>query len=77
LASLENLSEACVVFYGDRLVSLVVFGSVGRKTVRPDSDIDILIVANDQGSEEAQEIVKLALKGMLRQVGVELQNGTM
>lgn len=31
--------------YGDRLVSLVVFGSVGRGTMRPDSDIDLLIVA--------------------------------
>jgi len=33
--------------YGDRLVSLVVYGSVGRGTMRPDSDIDLLIVADD------------------------------
>lgn len=32
--------------YGERLVSLVVYGSVGRGTMRPDSDIDILIVAD-------------------------------
>ena len=31
-------------FYGDRLVSLVVFGSVGRRTCRPDSDIDVLLL---------------------------------
>jgi predicted nucleotidyltransferase len=31
--------------YGDRLVSLVVFGSIGRGTPRPDSDLDLLIVA--------------------------------
>lgn len=31
--------------YGDRLVSLVVYGSVGRRTMRPDSDMDLLIVA--------------------------------
>lgn len=31
--------------YGDRLVSLVVFGSMGRGTPRPDSDLDLLIVA--------------------------------
>ena len=33
--------------YGDRLVSLVVFGSMGRGTPRPDSDLDALIVADD------------------------------
>ncbi len=43
---LERLREACRVFYGDRLVSLVVFGSVGRGTPRPDSDIDLLVVAD-------------------------------
>lgn len=31
--------------YRERLVSLVVFGSVGRGTPRPDSDVDLLIVA--------------------------------
>jgi uncharacterized protein len=32
--------------YGPRLVSLVVFGSMGRGTPRPDSDLDLLIVAD-------------------------------
>ncbi|MGQ0734798.1 MAG: nucleotidyltransferase family protein [Acidobacteriota bacterium] len=32
--------------YGHRLVSLVVFGSAGRDTMRPDSDLDLLIVAD-------------------------------
>lgn len=32
-------------FYGDRLVSFVVFGSVARETYRFDSDIDVLIIA--------------------------------
>jgi uncharacterized protein len=31
---------------GGRLVSLVVFGSMGRGTPRPDSDLDLLIVAD-------------------------------
>jgi len=34
-------------FYGDRLVSFVVFGSVGRRVMRPDSDIDFLLIADD------------------------------
>lgn len=41
----DALTEACHDFYGDRLITLAVFGSVGRDTMRPDSDIDILIVA--------------------------------
>jgi len=31
--------------YGARLVSAVVFGSVGRGSPRPDSDVDVLVVA--------------------------------
>jgi uncharacterized protein len=42
-----NLRDGCLRFYGERLISLVVFGSVGRSTPGPDSDIDILIVAKD------------------------------
>jgi len=42
---LKNLLDACAGHYGERLVSLAVFGSVGRGTPRPDSDIDLLVVA--------------------------------
>ncbi|HSM49811.1 MAG TPA: nucleotidyltransferase domain-containing protein, partial [Thermoanaerobaculia bacterium] len=31
--------------YGERLVSVVVFGSVGRRAMRADSDVDLLLVA--------------------------------
>jgi len=44
---LAQLTAACAQCYGERLVSLVVFGSVGRGTPRPDSDVDVLIVADD------------------------------
>ena len=43
---LEARSAACSRHYGDRLVSLVVFGSVGRGTARPDSDVDFIVVAD-------------------------------
>ena len=43
---LGRLLHVCRTFYGDRLVSLVVFGSVGRGTPRPDSDVDLLVVAD-------------------------------
>ena len=37
---------ACVQHYGDRLVTVGVFGSVGRGTPGPWSDVDTLIIAN-------------------------------
>jgi predicted nucleotidyltransferase len=42
---LTVLQTACDKHYGNRLISLAVFGSVGRGVMRPDSDIDLLIVA--------------------------------
>jgi predicted nucleotidyltransferase len=42
---LSRLLDACRQHYGDRLVSLAVYGSVGRGTPRADSDLDLLIVA--------------------------------
>lgn len=41
----DNLLFETKSFYGARLVSVVVFGSVARETYRPDSDIDVLIIA--------------------------------
>lgn len=43
--ALKIVLEATLEVYGNRLVSLAVFGSVGRGTPRPDSDIDLLLVA--------------------------------
>ena len=46
----EILTEATtdwVVFFGSRLVSLVLFGSVARGDARETSDIDLLVVARD------------------------------
>ena len=44
---LDILLEACKSLYRKRLVSLGIFGSVGRGTPHLNSDIDILIVADD------------------------------
>jgi uncharacterized protein len=43
----KTLAEACRAHYGARLVSLAVFGSRGRGTPKPDSDVDLLVVAED------------------------------
>lgn len=39
--------EAIRVVYGERLVSVALFGSVARRTARPDSDLDLLLVVRD------------------------------
>lgn len=43
---LEAIKERSLDFYGERLVTLAVYGSVGRGVPRPDSDVDLLIVAS-------------------------------
>lgn len=40
----DALNTASLEVYGDRLLSTAVFGSVARGTMRPDSDIDLLLV---------------------------------
>jgi hypothetical protein len=42
---LAHIVAACQQHYGSRLVTVGVYGSVGRGTPRPDSDVDLLIVA--------------------------------
>jgi predicted nucleotidyltransferase len=44
---LEKLRTEVQAFYGERLVSLVIFGSVGRGTPGFDSDIDFLVIVRD------------------------------
>lgn len=41
------IRDAVLEVYGDRLVSLAVFGSYARGTQRPDSDLDLLAVVRD------------------------------
>jgi predicted nucleotidyltransferase len=43
---LHALNNKSLEFYSDRLISFVVFGSVGRRVMRPDSDIDFLLVVD-------------------------------
>lgn len=41
---IKSLNEELINFYSDRLISIALFGSVGRDTFQPESDIDILII---------------------------------
>ncbi len=53
---LKELQKAVEEVYDHRLVTLAVFGSVGRNTPRPDSDIDLLIIANDLPSGRTKRV---------------------
>ncbi len=43
----EKLLDGICAFYGERLISIVLFGSVARETPNFYSDVDILIIAKD------------------------------
>jgi predicted nucleotidyltransferase len=47
MALANSILDGARKMYGADLVSFAVFGSVARGTARPDSDIDILIVAKN------------------------------
>lgn len=49
----QALPTACRAVYGDRLKALAIYGSVARGTMRPDSDIDVLIVADALAASRA------------------------
>ncbi len=71
---LEALLAACQEYYGDRLVALAVFGSLGRGTAGPESDVDFMIVCRDLPSgriprvEEFCARVEPALETLLTQL---------
>ena len=45
---LEEIRERATRYYKDRIVSLVVFGSVAKGKATPESDVDLLIVLEDR-----------------------------
>jgi predicted nucleotidyltransferase len=46
-ALLEKLTARAREHYGERLVSLVLYGSAARGTMKPFSDIDLLVIVKD------------------------------
>lgn len=62
----DKLQALCQNLYGKRLVSLAIFGSTGRGTARPDSDVDVLLVVEglSQGRMKRVEEFKPVESGL-------------
>lgn len=56
----ERLLGEALILYGKKLVSFVVFGSVARGAHRFDSDIDILIIAEDLPRGRMKRVAQFA-----------------
>lgn len=57
---LNALVAACEEHYGPRLVSILVYGSVGRRVPRHDSDIDLLVVADPLSNGRTARVEEFA-----------------
>ncbi len=69
-ALLAEMVKAIQRCYGDRLITVAVYGSVGRGAMRHDSDVDVLIVARDLprgrfARAKEFEVVENALEAVL------------
>ena len=42
--TLATCKQVLIAHYGDRLQSLILFGSAARQALSPDSDLDLLVV---------------------------------
>jgi len=58
---LQDLKAKLIKIYGDRLFSLILYGSHVRNEATPESDIDIMLVLNDPVNitEEREKIAHL------------------
>ena len=65
---LQHLHRSLIANYGDRLQTLILFGSQARQDAQPDSDIDILIVLHEpvdpwvENQRTAEAIANLCLE---------------
>lgn len=48
---IKEIKELCLDYYKERLISLVVFGSIAKRSFSPVSDIDLLVVLKDKKNQ--------------------------
>lgn len=60
-SALAELKTGLLALYGERLVRLVLYGSVARGDARPDSDVDVLVVLSGpfDRTREIERIVEI------------------
>jgi len=70
----DALRSGVIEHYGDALISLVFFGSVARGLFRPDSDIDLLIIAENLRRGRAPRVLDFqqGVEGRLEETFREL-----
>lgn len=59
-ALVEELVKACTNHYGERLVTVAVFGSVGRGTPNPFSDVDLLLIVENLPAGRLQRVIEFS-----------------
>ena len=68
--AVAQLKNKLVKEVGDRIESIVLYGSVAKNTAHEDSDIDILIVTRDEDKRLYDKISKIRTK-------IDLDNNTL
>ena len=56
----REFKQALQALYGDRLHNLVLFGSYARGDYDDESDIDILVILNDETVDTIDEVFRMA-----------------
>ncbi len=68
--AVAQLKDKLVKELGDKIESIVLYGSVAKNTAHEDSDIDILIVTRDEDKRLYDKISKIRTK-------IDLDNNTL
>lgn len=68
--TVAQLKDKLVKELGDKIESIVLYGSVAKNTAHQDSDIDILIVTRDEDKRLYDKISKIRTK-------IDLDNNTL
>ncbi|MHB1843607.1 MAG: nucleotidyltransferase family protein [Deltaproteobacteria bacterium] len=70
--ALDELKQVLRASFGDRLVRLVLFGSVARGITHEDSDVDVLVLVSPRLPRDGYRAVDAAVEVMLRRPEVVL-----